>query len=338
MKRLLLALAFVFVAAGAFADIVDRDVLITDDGTVYSILSGASDSSVAGASLTLTVQSGGKTIHSVIPETVDSGFNTRPALAYDADSKTLFVMWLRFPNAMSSEILLSAYQNGKWQKAVSIDADRSYAVRYNLSVGITRRVQQVQKDGSLADVPALVLHAVWWEANRSFEGARYAVMSVDKGVVSEPDIHDMTEFIAGNDPVTRVDDDMDRSFFRHVAILDGPTSNAVDVLFADQRTNNFYRTTLRPIADGRVHITIGVRGGPVLGGPRTIGGTSWSGRTGTVSSPDGSTVILCSIDDAKISYVKVSGGHWSAAQQVALTDQVTAEAAMAALARMAANQ
>ena len=37
MKRLLIALAISFVAAGAFAQVADRDVLVTPDGTVYTV-------------------------------------------------------------------------------------------------------------------------------------------------------------------------------------------------------------------------------------------------------------------------------------------------------------
>ncbi len=332
MKRLLLIVAFAFLATAAFAEVVDRDVLITAEGTVYSIVSERSVNGLT-ATLTLNVQSEGKTTHAVLPESVDNGVNARPALAYDAESKTLFVMWLRMPNAMSSELLLAAYQNGKWQKAISID-DKTYAFRYNLSMAMTRRVQQVQKDGSLTDVPMLVLHAVWCEQTGDGESARYAVMGIDKGAVTTPDIHDMTEFVGAGDAATAVDDKFNREFLRHVAILDGPTPNAVDVLFADPHTNNFYRTTLRPIADVRIHIPVGARPpGPSLGAPHALS-VGWNGRTSTIASRDGNTIIFCNASDETLTYVKLSGGKWSTAQQVALTDKVTADAAMAALARM----
>ena len=336
MKRLVLIVALVLLATAAFADALDRDMLITADGTVYSVVSEPAENGV-NASLALTVQtSGGETIHSVLPDSVDNGINGRPTLAYDEESKTLFVMWMRLPNATSSELLVAAYQKETWQSAISIDYKQ--AVRYNFSVGITRRVRQVQRDGAFADGPALILHAAWWEQGSGSEGPRYAVVGLGGGTVSQPDIHDLTDFVARDDtPVVVVEGTFNRDFLRHVAILNGPTPDAVDVLFADPRTNNFYRATLRPIADARVRIPVGAAPTPRLGGPKA-NSADWSGRTTTITSHDGKTIILASIGEEKVSYVKLHDGEWSAVQQINLTGSVTAEAAMGALARMAASE
>jgi len=336
MKRLLLIVAVMLFAAAAFADVADRDVLITADGTVYSIISEPSENG-QDASLALTVQADGKTTRSVVPDSVANGVNARPTLAYDAESKTLFVVWMRMPNATSSELLIAGYQNDKWRPAVAIDYKR--ALRYNLSVGITRRVQQLQRDGTIEDGAALVLHAAWWEQGGENEGPRYAVMGLGGGTVSEPDIHDMTEFIADGDAKAELDETFNHDFLRHVAVLEGPTPNAVDVVFADPHTRNFYRATLKPIADVRIHIPVGARPGgtPKLGGPKSLS-IDWSGRTSTISSHDGKTLIFCNAGADKVSYVKFHDGEWSAAKQVALSDKVTAEMALAALARMAAAE
>ena len=334
MKRLLLFVAFVLLAAGASAQTIDRDVLITAEGDVYSIVSEAALSGFDTV-LTLTVQSGGKTTHSILPESVDSGVNVRPTLAFDSESNTLYVLWLRMPNAMSSELLVASYQNGKWQHAISLD-DKSYVLRYNLSVGITRRIQQVQKDGSQAEVPATILHAVWWEQGREIEGARYAVFGIDKNGVSTPDIHDMTEFITDTPSPIEIANNLDKDLLRHVAVLNGPTPDSVDILFADQNTKSFYRTTLRPISDARVHITVGNRGnGPKIGAPKALS-SPWNGRTGTISSPDGDKLILWNVGE-KLTYILFNKGKWSASQDVALTDGVTSDAAIAALSRLVSD-
>src|SRR5204862_3434248 len=156
-----------------------------------------------------------------------------------------------------------------------------------------------------------------------------------KGAVSEPDIHDMSEFVTQDSDVVLADDKVSHSFYRHVAILDGPTPNAVDVLFSDPHTNSFYRATMRPIADVRIRIPVGSHPGPRLGGPHSLN-VDWTGRAGTITSRDGNTIIFCNSDGTTLHYVKLSGGKWSALQSVALTDQVTAEAAMAALGKMVA--
>ena len=334
MKRFLLFVVFVLLATAGFAAAVDRDVLITRDGTVYSIVSEPAETG-ANAVLALTVQTpDGESQRSVVPDSIDNGVNARPTLAFDEDSKTLIVMWMRLPNASTSELLVAAYQDATWQSAKSIDYKQ--AVRYNLSVGITRRVSQIQRDGSFEDGPALILHAAWWEEGNGNAGPRYAVVSVGNGIISAPDIHDLTEFVARDEAALVVDAKFNHDLLRHVAVLQGPTPDAVDVLFGDTRTNSFYKATLRPIADGRLHIPVGAGPKPKLGGPKAFS-ADWSGRTGTIASPDGKTLILSNTTDEKVSYVKFHNGDWSAVQQIKL-GKVTAEEAMAALARMAAAE
>ncbi len=333
MKRLLLAVAFVFLATAAVASGVDRDVIITSDGAVFSVISQQGKGN-SGSSLALTVEVDGTTTQSVVPETIDSGSNTLPTLAWDEESHTLFVVWMHMPNPASSELLIASYRNGEWLPAMSLDYKR--ALRYNLSVAITHSVRQKQRDDTFETRPALVLHAAWWEQGSETEGPRYAVMGLSGGSMSDPDVHEMTDFVADGEAPLVLDDKFNHDFLRHVSILDGPTPDAVDVVFNDPRTKNFYRTTLRPIAEGRLHIPVGARpGAPKLGGPKAFS-VDWSGRTTTISSTDGKTLIFCNTTDSRIDYVKVTDGKWSAAQHVTLSDKLTVESAMAALARMVA--
>ena len=330
MKRILFALAVVLVAASAFAaDVADRDVLITTDGTVYSIAAERSNDGLS-ASLLLTVQSGGKSAQSVIPESA-SGLNGLPTLAFDSDSKTLFVVWMRQPNTASSELLVARYNpsTAKWDQATVIDSGP--VVRSNVTIRFTRQVQMLQRDGTYADTAALILHAAWWQKGPWGESPMYAVMPLNGGFLADPDIHDLTEFVAARDVAKVVSSD----FMRHVALLAGPTSNSVDAIFADSQTNSFYRMTLRPIADTRVHITVGEKG-PRLGGPHSLS-FDWSGRTGTIGSGDGNTVIFTNTTDDKVSWVTLRNGVWLPVQSLTLSDKVTVNTAMSALAKMAAS-
>src|SRR5207244_5438989 len=184
-----------------------------------------------------------------------------------------------------------------WDPA--IDVDSKPVVRSNLGIRFTHVVSAQQSDGSYGDVPALILHAAWWQTGAEGEGAYYAVMALSRNWEPKADVHELTEFAdlsprAPNAPV-------ERDFMRHVALVDGPTANAVDAIFSDNRTASFYRATLRPIAEGRVHITIGVKG-PKLGAPHAAS-FDWSGRTGTITSPDGQTVIFTNTTDEKVMWV-----------------------------------
>jgi hypothetical protein len=334
MKRLLLTLAVMLFAGAAFAAVADRDVLITNGGTVFSIVSEPSQNGL-NASLALTIESGDTITHSVLPESIDNGINTRPTLAYDVESDTLFVVWMRMPNEATSELMVAAYHDGKWQPALLIDGKRP-AQLYNLNVGITHHVQQIQRDDEIVDAAALVLHAAWWESGAGREGARYAVMGVQKGTISEADVHDMSEFLGARNTTEQSAPNPDRDFMRHVALLAGPTPDAVDVLFGDQGTHSFYRTTLRPIANVRIRIPVGARPGAPIAGPKKALGVDWTGRISTLVSSDGKTIVFANATDEKLTYVKYSDGNWSPVQQVTLTKRVTAEAAIAALAKMLA--
>lgn len=337
MKRLALALLFAIVPAALFAQAVDRDVLLASDGTLYTVESTDNDGSASadvGRFLVLTVQRGNqKPQRILVPESLSAGVHWRPALAYDTDTKTLFVFWLKMPNPMSSELLLASYSNGQWQPAVSID-NQPYHLRYNLRIGITTRIAQLQSSGTYADVPALLLHAAWWEETGYGEVARYGLFSVEGGKVSLVELHDLNEFVAPYATPTAVDPTFNPEILRHPAFVDNGTANSVDVVFADRNYAVFNRVTLKPIADGRIHIPIGAHpGGPRIAAPKSFSG-EWSGRISTITSPHSGTLLMYNTTRDNVSYMTFSSGAWSSVKTVALSEKLSADGAVAALSRM----
>jgi len=342
MKKLLFTIATVLFAASAFAQ-ADRDVLVAPNGTIYTIEASPVENSTkikATIMLVLTTQSGDTITRIPVPASTTEGLHWRATLAYDTESQTLFVLWLHMPNPMSSELLLAAYQNGHWQPAVSID-DRSYDLRYNLRIGITRRVSRLQQDGSYADVPALILHAVWWDDTGAGEQARYALISIDKGAVSSVDVHDMAEFIDATDAPAKVGDDFNRDLLKHPAVLDGPSPNSVDVLFADSKTNLFHRVTLHPISEARIHIPVGHHGTPAVPGfsaPESFS-APWNGSVTTLVSPhDRDKVLFCSTTESGVTYLVHSDAGWSDAKTLTTSATLTSDAAIAALVKMISTE
>jgi hypothetical protein len=328
MKRILLLIVIALGALPALAaEAADRDVLILTDGTVYSIEAVPYEDGVT-SSLVLTRLAGGNTTTSVVPEST-SGKNSLPTLAYDDDSNTLYVVWMRVPNAKTNELLVAGFSNGKWHSAIAIDSKP--VVRSNLSIRFTRQILTLRRDGSYSDGAALILHAAWWEKDPNGEGAFYAVMPLSQGLIQVPDVHDLADFAnlstrAPNSPV-------DEAFMRQVSLVDGPTLDSVDAIFADSRTDSFYRATLRPVAETRVHITVGVKG-PSLGAPKVLS-FPWAGRPGTITSPDGQTVIFTNTTETKVSWVTYRNGDWMDVREIALSDKVTVNVAMSALSKMA---
>jgi hypothetical protein len=342
MKRLLLSIVVALSAFALSAQPADRDVLVAPNGTVYTVatmqVEQPSSKIQASYMLTLTTQDAQGESRVIVPASTTAGTHWRATLAYDSESQTLFVLWLHMPNAMSSELLLAAYQNGRWQPAVSID-DKPYDLRYNLKIGITRRIAKLQDDGTYADVPALVLHAVWWDETGAGERARYALISIDKGALTSVDIHDLSEFADAAGEAAVVDPTFNAQILKHPAILDGPSSNSVDVVFGDSQTSLFHRVTLRPVLDSRIHIPVGRAGdGPTFQAPAMFN-AEWSGSVTTLTSPrDRETLLFCSSSSTEVTYVVHSAKGWSETKTIPTSQTLSTEAAIAALQKMLSTE
>lgn len=347
MRNLLLCVSLALLSTTAFAQARDRDVLVTPEATVYTIETQTPSSSAqieASSVLSLSIQNATDTSRVIVPESASAGFHFGGALAYDADSKTLFVIWIHMPNAMSSEILLASYRAGKWQPAVSID-EHSFNLRSNLRLGITRRVSQLQKDGSYADVPALLLHALWWNETGSGEEARYAMMPIENGTLSQSsiEIHSLEEFVSpGDDKYNDVGPTFNAEILRHPAIVSSPMQSTVDVVFGDTRKNTIHSVTLHPIADLRIHIPVGIGGGnPGGGGPHSLAApanfaSDWNGPISVLARGD--RLVLANASEKALNYLTYSNGKWTDVKSIAIDSKFPAEAALAALDKMVSTQ
>lgn len=349
MKRLLLVVALVLLPSAVFAQSagVDRDVLLTADGTLYTIESEYAENFPqmnvrAGQFLLLTAQNGANVTKTVVPDSTTEGLHRRPALAYDSESDTLFVFWLRTPNAMSSELLVASYQGGKWRAATSID-DKPMTFRYNLRIAVTRRVAQTQRDGSLLDVPMVVVHAVWWEITGNGETAHYAMLPVDHGriILTEPaeQLHELNDFVTPASAQNEVPPTFNSELLRHPAIIDSSSFDSIDVVFGDTKSNSFNRTTLRPImAEGRLRIPVGVtKGGKQTRFAVPSNFTSdWNGRIETIANGHSASdrVLMYSVGEKSVSYLVYADGKWSSLNALPLNERFSADAAVTALSRM----
>jgi hypothetical protein len=344
MKRLLASFALVLSATAAFAQVADRDVVVTPGGTVYTIEAKTpppSSSMDATQTLALTIQNGSDVSHLYVPESMSSGTHLGGTLAYDSDSNTLFVLWTHTDDGASSELLLASYHGDKWQPAVSID-DAPFRYRSNLRLGITRRVSQLQTDGSYADVPALLLHAVWWEESGKGEEARYALLAIEKGALSSIEPHSLEEFVtAADDVYNAVDPTFSKAILRHPAIVSSPMQSSVDVIFGDTRTNTIHGVTLRPIADHRIHIPVGIGGGGTGPKPRSLAApptfsADWKGPITVIERAD--RLVFANAGETSLNYIMFANNAWTSVKSIAIDNHFPAEAALAALDKMVSTQ
>jgi len=347
MKRILAALALSLLSASAFAQSADRDVLVTPEGTVYTVeqQTPSESSGVAATNiLQLSIQNGSaEPQRLIVPESLQAGFHSDAALAYDTASKTLFLVWSHMPNGMSSELLLASYRDGKWQRAISIDS-QGYSNHLNLRLGITRRVSQLQKDGTYADAPALILHALWWESDGHGQEARYAMLPIEDGALSQDavEIHSLEEFVGKDETVNPVDENFNPEILRHPAIVSSPMQSSVDIVFGDAEKKSIHRVTLQPIAQHRIHIPVGIGGG-APGGSKALNliapasfTADWSGRITVIEHGD--RFIFANATDKALNYITYSDGTWSDAKSITLNSKLTVETALAAVDKMVTSQ
>ena len=149
MKRVLILLVLALVPTALFAQ-ADRDLLLTPGGTLYTAESEiAPGDSEMRRQVTLTIQQGDKVVRTIVPDSLTAGIQSAPALAYDGESDTVFVFFLKMPSLMSSELFLTAYHDGKWDPSISID-NKPFDIRSSLRIAVKRKVAQLQGDGTYA--------------------------------------------------------------------------------------------------------------------------------------------------------------------------------------------
>ncbi|HSP17383.1 MAG TPA: hypothetical protein VLV78_21750 [Thermoanaerobaculia bacterium] len=334
MKRLLLIVALLVSPVALFAQAADRDILLTSNGTLYTIESRQNDAPDVIDSpryLALTIQNGQNVIKTNVPASITGGNNWEPALAFDSESNTLFVFWLHSPNTIlgANELLFCPFQNGKWGTPTSVE-DVPYHFRYNLRVGVTRSVQVTDSTGTSKQIPGLTVHAAWWDDSAASEGARYAMLTIDKGIVTDIARRDLIDFINTANLGIFSLDDASKEILRHPIVFESSGHDTIDVVFGDMLTNTMHRLTLKPVLQSRVRIPIGVRDTSYPAPRQRITADAHLG--GVASSP--SSLALYYMGNGQVRYLTYENGAWSGEKTITLTNEVSADAAVAAIRRM----
>lgn len=341
MKRILAVLALVVTPVVALAQTPKSDVLLAPDGTLYTVESifskDAAAQNTSSQFLTLTVQQGPRTVAATVPGSTTGGVHASPALAFDPDSNTLFIFWEQaLNNKQSTRLLFCSYQSGRFSATTELES-ANWRLRHNLRIGVTRRTENRDLDGRPM-VNELTVHAIWWEETGYGEWARYAMLAMDKGNVSQIQIRDLSTF-ARWAPAYTVPADFDTNVLRHPQIFESPAHDSVDVVFGDLTTNGFHRITLRPVVDSRVRIPVGVR--DQVFGPPTLRAESnaqsspvdYSALTG-----DNDRLVLYTADSVQLRYLIFKDAVWSGMRTIALSEKVSADVAVNALRRMLASE
>jgi hypothetical protein len=333
MKRLLISLALITLALSAFGQSADRDVLLTADGTLYSVESlfakGDEANVHSNRYLSLTVQNGKDSHTQVVPASANGGSHLEPSLTYDSETKTLFIFWeAAREGALATDLAFVWYRDGVWGKAAMLDG-ADWDLRSNLRIALTHKTTTPPaKDGSATSIPEITVHAVWWEQGPAVEWARYAMITVDHGDVTVDKVQNLTDFVSAGDPflVTPSANEV----LRHPAIFESPNHDVVDVVFGDPRTDKMHRVAIQPVAQGgRIRVPIG-RSHDLPTPTAAINSTS---SVTAISTGSDNIAYYFSTGDS-VKYLLYKNGQWSDVRSISLNDHFTSDAAVNALRKM----
>jgi len=339
-RKLILLLALLIVPIAASAS-DDGWMLLTNDGTLYTVERAwpADYPGVAARSnsfLILNERRGDQIVRYIVPGTLAAGVHTNPTLAYDADSKTVFLFWQYSQTVLHSELYFTSFSNGSWSPELTFGSGRNS--RSNLRIAVTRKVTVNGPTGQYL-MPEVDIHAVWWEFDTATgkQTARYAIIAIENGQMIAPsETYALSEF--GDGPKQQVEPGFNTDILKHPALF-VTAPDTVDVLFGNTETNAFHRVTLRPMKpglDARIRIPVGVKDSPLTGSPR-FKATSAEDRIAALNG-DADHVVFYLTDRDAVHYVMYKNGTWASPQAIALDSQVSSDAAVAAIRRMLNEQ
>ncbi|HTD83265.1 MAG TPA: hypothetical protein VK648_05675 [Gemmatimonadaceae bacterium] len=334
MKRLLLLFVLLLLAVPAAFAQSTANVLLTDDGIVYTVTSEWSsdhpDVQTASSSyLILNVRQPDVAMRRVIiPATLSGGSNSEPALAYDNQSDTLFVFWQYSVNAMSSELrFISLDRDGNWSQPNAFET-ASYRFRRNLRIALTHFAgEQDQGSSNVSPVPEINVHATWWESAGGSERARYAMLTIHRGEVAIQ-VHDLSDFITTARKTYNVAENFNRELLRHPAIFESPDSDSVSIVFGEMQNNGFQRVTISPIGNARIRVPVGKTDRGF--GPPAAFEMSASTPVDAIS-PHPDRLIFFFEQDGSMRYVVYRNNEWSAERKIRLDEGMTRDMAINAM-------
>lgn len=337
MRRLLLALCLLVLPVIATAQ--HREALLTPDGALFTIERRTTEfdgTSHGTAHLLLRQQRGAEVVQEIVPATLTGGAHSEPAIAFDAESRTLFVFWLRHVGLMGSQLMFACRDaNGTWSPAEAFGQE--FNDRHNLRIALTRRV--LEHDGTLSAAPALSVHLVWWEYDSEAvtESARYAMMTVENGRVASMHSLDLTPFAVKAEG-EEIAPDEDRSVLKQPLLFTSQQQESVLVVFGDLNTSRVHQVRVRPVKvapEGRLRVPVGkIEGSTKKPAFRAEGNSRIDGIYGG----DASRLALYTRTATGLQYVIMRDGAWSEPRTIALDEQITSSAAVDALRRLLNEQ
>ena len=334
MKNLLVALVLLSASTAAFAE---PEVLLTPGGTFYSIESVAAEdhpevSSPAARFLMFSMHRGDVVHEGVVPATMTEGTHTEAAIAYDPESKRLFVFWRHLRTLAESELLFSSLdENGEWSEPSSVDK-AAFRFRKNFRIGITRKTEVIDENGTHTVVPETNVHALWWDSGE-YEAARYAMLTIQNGVVTSTFVSYVSELGNSSPEMFPVSTDPTAELIKATSVVEVPGRETIDLLYGEAASNSFRRIRLKPVLNVRIRIPVGVKESAV---PLPKFNADSTEQLFTIPG-SGDSVLVGAIGDEFVRFMTFDGNDWSDLSTLRLGKNLTKSGAMTAIHRMVNN-
>ena len=332
MKKLILTFVLAFVSLAASAQ--QGDTLLSPDGTMYSIQyerarehpGVETDSQVY---LVLTTRRGEEVTREIVPASKEKGAHFNPALAYDAQSGTLFAFWIHNNSMILSQLMFASRDaSGVWSEAEAFGemADR----RENLRIAVTRKYEDT--DGTVRN--GISVHLSWWQFNSSAinRTAHYAIVTIEDGKVLGVQSIDLSEFVPKNLPKATAE--VNASVIKQPLLFTSAKQDSVLVVFGDMESGTMHnvRVTPKVASNGRLRVPGGKREGLVNKAPGLDMLTS--GRLEGVYGDGDHLALYTEGENGQLRYVTLKDGEWSAQRTVTTDEQLSRSAVVDALRRL----
>lgn len=329
MRKLIFSLVATFVALTAAAQ--PRQAVLAPDGTLFALETVATAEVTSSAThFVLRTQRDGVLSEENVPATVDSAHDTNAAIAYDAESGSIFVFWLRELGTLSSQLMFTCRaSDGTWSQPEEFGSPFVY--RENLRMAVTRRVAAT--DGTLFPNPAISVHLTWWEFNthNGSEAARYAMLNIENGQVESRQTLDLAAFVTED----LNDGEAVSDVLKQPLLFSAPTQDSVLLVFGDVPTRTMNQVRIGPVrSEGRLRVPVGrhertsrAPGNLVAADSRVDGVYGTSER-----------MALYVQDPQQMRYVVMTEGTWSDQRTISLGDQISAATAVDALRQLINEQ
>ena len=313
MKRLWLAIVLLLAAGTAGAAQVEN--ALAEDNLMWTI-----DSAWSSQSLILTLRIGDDVQYVKVPTTDDDAIDAHPRLAWDATSRTLFVLWRR-ESANGDEIRLARrYASGRWAPPIVV-ASAASAQRAGLRFIVTHAKEE----------PTTLVHVAWWTlgekpvaeyALAAFNGAELLSTTLDR-------LEDLAAVMAS------AADDEDTGKAVHPPLAMVRSGEGVDIAFGAPRTTAITRVQVEPkkvSPNARIWRPSG------KSGRRTPAANLISASTMPVQSfIIGGNVVLYT-PESRFRYVILEDDKWTPVRMLATDAKVTSDDLVRELRRSVAEQ